>query len=116
MEGWFGFQLGSTFAFAVVMDVEGRQSLRFNLFAGFLEHLSIQPADFSRSADAAAQPERLIRIRCEIQVVRLKARADQGELARGRIEHGKMAIRFLDGKRLRGRMVRALFAEIRILA
>src|SRR5207302_7103629 len=60
--------------------------------------------------------ERLIRIRSEIQVVRLKAGADQGELARGGIEHGKMSIRFLNRKRLRGRMVRALFAEIRILA
>ena len=85
-----GLDVRVALAVAVGVENERRPALRTFLVAGLLEHPAIQPADDAVAADAAARPERMVRVLGEDQVMRRKARADQRELARLRIVHGEM--------------------------
>src|SRR5262249_1539603 len=68
------------------------------------------------TSNAAAEPEGLIGIRCKVQMVRGKARTDQGELSRHRVVRREMPIGFFNWERFGRRMVGALFTHIRIFA
>src|SRR5262249_19566249 len=58
-----------SFAIAVGVDDDRRPALRFRLVAGLLIHLGIEPADRAAMRLALAEPQRVIGVMREVQVV-----------------------------------------------
>src|SRR5207253_3975197 len=100
------------FAVAVGVENERRPALRSHLVAGLLEHLAIEPAEYTRAGDPAAGPQRVVSVLGEDQMVRREAGADQGELAGRRVVHRQLTTGFLQRKYLGRGVVRSGLAEI----
>ena len=62
-------------AIAVGVEDEGRPALRLGCVAGLIEYLGIDPA---RYRPGAAQPERVVRVIAELQVMRAETGVDEG--------------------------------------
>ena len=99
-------------AVAVGVEDERRPALRLRRVAGLVEHLGVDPAGHR---PGAAEPQRVVGVVAELQVMRAEAGVDEGVLHRLRIEHRHLAGRPLEREHLRGRMIGALLAEGRVV-
>ena len=101
-------------AVAVGVEHERRPALRALHVAGLFQHPAIDPAGHARAGAAAREPQRVVGVLGEDQVMGREAGVDQRELAGRRIEHRHVPRRAVDREHLGRRMIRALAAERRI--
>src|SRR5262249_39978865 len=83
-----GFGVRVPLAIAVGVDDERRPALGLPRVARLPEHLRVHPADEGELVlEVVAEPQRVVRILAEIQMVRAEARVDERELLRLRVVH-----------------------------
>src|SRR5207253_4707762 len=109
-------RLGVFVALAVAVGVEDERgpTLRLHFVAGLLVHLYVDPAGRTALRAACAEPQRVVGVETELQVMRREARADHLEFLRLRIIHRDVAVRCVDWEDLRRRMIGARLAVVRI--
>ena len=109
--GWFGSVLVAP-AVAVRVEDERRPALRPRRVAGIVEDPGVDPP---RDRAGAAEPERVVGIVAELQMVGLEAGIDEGVPHRFRIEHRDLTARPLEGEDAGGRMIGTPFTEGRVV-
>ena len=82
-------------AVAIGVEDERRPALRLRSIAGRIEHLGVEP---SRDRPRAAEPQRVVGVIAELQVMGAEAGVDEGVLHRLGIENCRLPPRPFNGK------------------
>src|SRR5439155_10640115 len=101
-------------AVAVGVDDDRRPALRSRRVAGLEEQLGVHPADHAARRAARGEPQRLVGVVTEVQVVRGETGVDVLPLARLRVVYGDLAQGAFLRRNLGRGMIGALLAEIRV--
>ena len=99
-------------AIAVGVEHERRPALRLRRIAGLVKHFGVDPAGHRAGA---AEPQRVVGVVAELQMMGAKAGVDEAILHRLGIEHRHLARRFFQREYLCRRVIGALLAERRIV-
>ena len=94
-------------AVAVGVEDEARPPLRLLRVVRLVPHLRVQPAEDRVAHAEVVEPERVVRVLGEIEVMRVETEVDVGELLRLRVVHRRLPHGLVHREALRGGMARS---------